>query len=158
MPTSSSSLATTQLSLGKKKKQDAQKKNTHKRQLGPFATNTAIIALSVASNCQRSTAGAKQSRFGAGCSSLKNSKGNGWISLRLFITSQPCWGIQNFRYILFMNLAKTKKWFSIYSSKYDLAIFCIISELIQGLVLLQVNSLQVCDKASFYYLFVYVWL
>jgi hypothetical protein len=40
--------------------------------------------------CQRSTAGTKQSRPGAHCSCLKNSKGNGRISLRLFITSQPC--------------------------------------------------------------------
>lgn len=82
----------------------------------------------VASNfCQRPTAGAKQSRFGAGCSSLKNSKGNGWISLRLFITSQPCRGIQNsvifFSWNWSRSHAKTNKWVNIYRSKHDLAIF-----------------------------------
>jgi len=44
--TSPSSSATMQLTLGKKNK--THKKNTHKRQLGPFATSTIILSVSEA--------------------------------------------------------------------------------------------------------------
>lgn len=81
------------LKLGKEKKQQGPtKKNTHKRQLGPFRHqhhHHTLLRRGIIF-CQRSTAGTKQSQPGAHCSCLKNSKGNGRISLRLFITSQPC--------------------------------------------------------------------
>ena len=90
--TSPSSSATTQLTLGKKK-QDAQKKYSQEA-AGAFRHqhhHHTLCLWSVATSfCQKATAGTKQSGSSAGCSYLKNSKGNGWISLRLFITSQPC--------------------------------------------------------------------
>ena len=74
------------------KKQDAQKKYSQEA-AGAFRHqhHHTLCLWSVATSfCQKATAGTKQSGSNAGCSYLKNSKGNGWISLRLFITSQPC--------------------------------------------------------------------
>lgn len=72
--------------------------------------------------CQRATKGAKQSRPAAGCSSLKNSKGNGWISLRLFITSQPCrrnreFSLNSVLRTESMMITSIKKWGNVCNSK-----------------------------------------
>jgi hypothetical protein len=90
--TSPSSSATTQFTLGKKRNKTHKRKILTRGSRGPFATNTTII-LSVSEAWQHllpKSNSRNKAKSGAGCSYLKNSKGNGWISLRLFITSQPC--------------------------------------------------------------------
>lgn len=90
----SSSSATRQLKLGGTKKQQRRtKKKNYSQEVAGALSPPTPPSYSLRRGtifCQRATKGAKQSRPAAGCSSLKNSKGNGWISLRLFITSQPC--------------------------------------------------------------------
>jgi len=89
--TSPSSSATTQLTLGKKRNKTHKNKKYSQEAAGAFRHqhHHALCLWSMATSFAKDQQ-QEQSKVGAGCSYLKNSKGNGWISLRLFITSQPC--------------------------------------------------------------------
>lgn len=107
VPASPSSLASSlSHSLEKRKETRTHKKNILTRgSAGPVGTDTATATVPSEAwhpSFAKQQLQVQKNKVG---SVLKNSKGGmDGVSLRLFITSQPCRGIRNFRYILFMNL------------------------------------------------------